>query len=297
MQHSLGPRGGLAGSLHARAARSLRRLRRGGLPHGLAARSLAGSLAAGGSVACLASAAPGGSGNSSSGPRPSARDLAFGSELRRVTDSLLVLHGLVYVLDWASKGTLMLLGAKVNALVAAGQWWRLLSCNFLHIGLIHLAVNSATLANIGPHAELLAGSRRFSAVYLAGGLAGAAASFLLTPGPSMGASGALFGLGAALGVFYWRHRDIFGRRSESVLQQLGVCLAINVAFAATQKGIDGWGHIGGLLGGAVASWLLGPNMVREGGRFVDRPPLPLLAFKGNERRGGEGGLGLKPLPS
>jgi len=57
------------------------------------------------------------------------------------------------------------------------------------------------------------------------------------PPPS---TAALFGLGASLGVFYWRHRHSMGRRSEVVLQQLGVTLAINMAYSMMSKRIDNW---------------------------------------------------------
>lgn len=101
-------------------------------------------------------------------------------------------------------------------------------------------INSHALATIGPHVELIAGSRRFMAVYLTGAVVGTTASFLLTQAPSVGASAALFGLGAALGVFYWRHRASMGRRSEVMLQQLGLTLAINMAYSLASKRIDNW---------------------------------------------------------
>ncbi len=67
--------------------------------------------------------------------------LDFGSPLRRCTDSLLVLNALMFVLQWASKDALMLWGAKVNSLIAAGQWWRLLPSSFLHTSAFHLLVS------------------------------------------------------------------------------------------------------------------------------------------------------------
>lgn len=68
--------------------------------------------------------------------------LDWGSPLRRCTDSLLVLNGLMFILQWASKDVLMLWGAKVNALITAGQWWRLLTSSFLHTSAIHLLVST-----------------------------------------------------------------------------------------------------------------------------------------------------------
>lgn len=103
-----------------------------------------------------------------------------------------------------------------------------------------MQINSHALATIGPHVELLGGGHRFMAVYLTSAVAGTAASYLLTPAPSVGASSALFGLGAALAMFYWRHRDSMGKRSEVMLQQLGVTLAINVAYSLANRRIDNW---------------------------------------------------------
>lgn len=66
--------------------------------------------------------------------------LDFGSALRRCTDGILVLNGLLFVVNWASKDVLMLWGAKINSLIAAGQLWRLVTCNFLHTNAIHFLV-------------------------------------------------------------------------------------------------------------------------------------------------------------
>lgn len=76
----------------------------------------------------------GGGGGSGGGP------LDFGSALRRCTDSLLVLNALLFVANWASKDVLMLWGAKVNSLIAAGQLWRLVTCNVLHTNMLHFLV-------------------------------------------------------------------------------------------------------------------------------------------------------------
>jgi hypothetical protein len=66
--------------------------------------------------------------------------------LRRCTDVLLVLHGLLFVLQWASRDVLMLWGAKINPLITGGQWWRLITCSFLHTSLLHLAVGHSAVA-------------------------------------------------------------------------------------------------------------------------------------------------------
>ena len=166
-------------------------------------------------------------------------------------------------------------------------------------------INSHALHTIGPHLEAVSGAPRFAAVYAAGALAGTTASFLLTPAPSVGASAALFGAGAALAVFYHRHRAALGERSDHVLRQLGLTLAINLAYSLANRRVDNWGHLGGMAGGALAAWALGPRLVpaaeasaRGGsraagvvggsassaaaamGRLVDDPPLPWFAGQG-----------------
>ncbi len=64
--------------------------------------------------------------------------------------------------------------------------------------------------------------------------------YLSNPPSTALPSGAIFGLGAALGLFYWRHKEALGRTSESMLQQLGVTVAINVVYSLVVKNIDNW---------------------------------------------------------
>lgn len=75
--------------------------------------------------------------------------LDFGGALRRCTDGILVLNTLLFVINWASKDVLMLWGAKINSLIAAGQLWRLVTCNFLHTNAIHFLVGGVSLL-VGP---------------------------------------------------------------------------------------------------------------------------------------------------
>ncbi|KAI8473049.1 MAG: hypothetical protein J3K34DRAFT_412041 [Monoraphidium minutum] len=263
------------------ARRALRRLRaRGAAPPG---RGLllggCGGLAASG---VLASAHMSGAPQEPHRPPRPRGFLDFGSPVRRCTDTLLVANALAFAGQWLSRDALTLWGAKVNSLVAAGQWWRLLTSSLLHTSLFHLAINSHALHTIGPHLEAVSGRGRFVAVYTAGAVAGTAASVLFTPAPSVGASAALFGVGAALGVFYWRHKGLLGERSDHVLRQLGITLALNAAYSLANRRVDNWGHLGGMLGGAALAAVLGPRLVRDTatGRLVDSPPWPLFAHQG-----------------
>ena len=80
---------------------------------------------------------------------------------------------------------------QVNSAIAAGQYWRLITPAFLHANVMHLAINCYSLNNIGPAAEMWCGPRRFAAVYGISAVAGTVASYVATPNPSVGASGAL----------------------------------------------------------------------------------------------------------
>ena len=189
-------------------------------------------------------------------------DRAFWNPSRRATDLLLLLNAACFLLQWLSKGALTYWGCKINALILdQGQLWRLITPTFLHSSIVHLAVNAYALHSLGPQVESLAGHKRFMVVYLGSALVGTIASLFLTPQPSLGASGAIFGLGASLGLFYWRHREELGQRSEFMLRQLSITAAVNIFYSLAVKNIDNGGHLGGMVGGALISYLLGPRLV------------------------------------
>lgn len=65
-------------------------------------------------------------------------------------------------------------------------------------------------------------------------------------------------------MFYQRHRHELGARADGALRSLGLCLLVNAAYAAANRRVDTWGHVGGALGGALVGWLLGPRLVMVG---------------------------------
>jgi rhomboid protease GluP len=150
-------------------------------------------------------------------------------------------------------------GEKINEFIAQGEVWRLLTSVFLHGGILHLLFNAYALYVIGRQVETIYGPLRFSLVYLCAGLAGSVASLLLTPAPSLGASGALFGLIGAEAVFLYRNRKLLGERARRGLQNILFVALINLAIGLQGAfRIDNWAHIGGLLGGLSLSWFIGP---------------------------------------
>lgn len=150
------------------------------------------------------------------------------------------------------------LGDKYNPAILAGEYWRFITPVLLHGGFIHIAFNMYALFAIGPQLEKTYGHFRYLALYLLGGFAGNVLSFIFTPGASLGASTAIFGLLAAEGIFIYQNRKFFGGRSRAILINIIGIAAINLIIGRTLPGIDNWGHLGGLVGGLLFAWFGGP---------------------------------------
>jgi membrane associated rhomboid family serine protease len=134
--------------------------------------------------------------------------------------------------------------------VADGEWWRLLTAGFLHGGLPHLLLNMYALFILGRMLEPALGHVRFAALYFASLLAGSFGAIAMKPHAlTVGASGAVFGLMAAAFIFQ-RAQGIDPWRSG-----LGPVILLNLAlpFIFTNLNISIGGHIGGLIGGAIAA--------------------------------------------
>jgi len=169
----------------------------------------------------------------------------------------------VFVIETLAGGSeneqvLVNLGANVGPLVTTGDYWRLFTANFLHIGLLHIAFNLYALYIVGTEVEMFYGPWRFLVIYLLSGLSGAIASYAFTYGLSAGASTAVFGLIGTLVALFTRNRAVFGEMSRTRLSNLIVVIAINVFYGLSVSYIDMWGHIGGFIGGFVLGWLLCP---------------------------------------
>jgi rhomboid protease GluP len=149
-------------------------------------------------------------------------------------------------------------GALEASAVAAGQYWRLLSATFLHGGLDHLVGNLIALYILGLLCERAFGRHQFFVLYVLSGLAGSLLSVLGNPGPSVGASGAIFGLQGAAIVLVRRHRERLLLRDR----RIGVVLAVWAVYAVVTglltPYVDNAAHIGGALGGALLAYRLYP---------------------------------------
>ena len=146
--------------------------------------------------------------------------------------------------------TLIKYGAKVNQLIMDGEWWRFITPVFLHIGFMHLAMNTLALYFLGMEVERIFGNLRFLVIYLFAGVTGFIASFIFSANLSAGASGAIFGCFGALLYFGVIHPKLFFR---TMGLNLIVVLGINLMIGFSASGIDNAGHLGGLVGGFLAA--------------------------------------------
>ncbi len=184
-----------------------------------------------------------------------------------VSYTLLGLTTLIFLLQLATQSLLgydlpAAVGAKVNELIVAGQYWRLFTPVFLHANFMHFGFNMYALFVLGPGLERLYGHERFIYLYFLGALAGNTFSFLFSPNPSLGASTAIFALLAGQVVYIYQNRKIY-RNSRAMLTNVLVILGINLLFSLSGI-VDFWGHMGGLVGGLAFSWMAGPLwQVRE----------------------------------
>jgi rhomboid protease GluP len=157
-------------------------------------------------------------------------------------------------------GQVLARGALIPALVAQGEWWRLLSSVFLHSGVAHLGFNMLSLYFLGSFTEEAFGRGRFFALYLLSGVAGGLAYlyFGAFNQPAVGASGAIFGLlGGVLG--YALRRGTFSWQNP-LIRQLLILLALNLYLGFSIPNISNTAHLGGLAGGFAFGWLMAPTV-------------------------------------
>lgn len=155
------------------------------------------------------------------------------------------------------------LGLKVNEFILEGELWRLFTPMFLHGSILHIGFNMYALYIFGPGLERQFGHTRFLALYFLSGFAGNVASFMFSSAPSLGSSTAIFGLLGAQGVFLYTNRKVFGGVARRALNNIIMIAAINLIIGLN-PGIDNWGHMGGLIGGTLFTWLAGPVLRVEG---------------------------------
>ncbi|MHB1293563.1 MAG: rhomboid family intramembrane serine protease [Anaerolineae bacterium] len=219
-------------------------------------------------------------------PQPAGVRLAVPDHSPLWTYVFLGLIGLAFVAMTLSGGSedpyvLLQFGAKWNPAIAAGEYWRLLTASFLHVGLLHLVFNAYALFSFGVALERRFGRARFFSLYLLSAIAGTTLSFLGNRSLSAGASTAVFGIIGAMIAYFATYRTELGAWGRRQLNSMLGVAGLNLVFGFVAPGIDNLGHIGGLLAGLALGWAYCPRYKVAAGlpgqaplRLVDRYARP-----------------------
>jgi membrane associated rhomboid family serine protease len=164
-----------------------------------------------------------------------------------VTYALIAINVAMFVVQMAAPEFEKQFFLWPNGVAHYDQFYRLLTSGFLHAGITHIAFNMIALYFTGPALELALGHARFLALYVLSLLGGSVLVYLLTPvgTPTLGASGAIFGLfGASF---------VLARKLQFDIRGIVVLIVINLVITFVAPGISWQGHIGGLLTGAAVA--------------------------------------------
>ena len=154
-----------------------------------------------------------------------------------------------------STSTLIKFGANYDLLTKSGEYYRLFTCMFLHIGIWHLLCNMYSLYIIGKEIENLYGKSKYLVIYVLSGLCGSILSIAFSHNTiSAGASGAIFGLLGALLYFGYYYRTYLGATIRSSIIPV---IILNLIIGLLTPGISNSAHIGGLVGGILVSMMVG----------------------------------------
>lgn len=151
--------------------------------------------------------------------------------------------------------TLVNFGANIDILVKSGQYYRLITCMFLHVGIFHIICNMYALYIIGPQIESFFGKFKYILIYFISGISASLLSIAFNPNTiSAGASGAIFGLLGALLYFGYHYRSYLGNVLKSQIMPI---IVLNLVLGFVLNGVDNAAHIGGLIGGILCANVLG----------------------------------------
>jgi len=161
------------------------------------------------------------------------------------------------IMDFSPQETIQW-GANFGPYTLSGEWWRLLTCVFVHGGIIHIAFNMWCLWNLGALAESLYGRWTYAAIYLICGVGASLASVMWHPGaPSVGASGAIFGLaGALIAAFKLGEFSVPRAALSGTLRSLAMFVVYNLIFGQVIGTTDNAAHVGGLITGLILGALI-----------------------------------------
>jgi rhomboid protease GluP len=192
--------------------------------------------------------------------------LLLGGDPPVVTRAIIAIDVLIFLamvisgISWTEPGYLDLVrwGADFSPLTLSGEWWRLLTSTFIHIGIVHIALNMWCLWSLGPVLERLMGWRAYLLTYIVSGLAGSEASLFWRPwGGGAGASGAIFGVaGAFFSFLLLKKAPISPEFAKKRLKSVAIFIFYNLFLGAAALRVNNAAHIGGLIAGIILGAVL-----------------------------------------
>ncbi len=199
-----------------------------------------------------------------------------------VTYSLIFICILVFILMYVlgngstDNYTLLIFGANVDTLTKNGDYYRLFTSMFLHIGILHLLCNMYSLYIIGKEVENVFGKVKYLIIYLLSGIAGSILSLAFNHNTiCAGASGAIFGLLGALLYFGYYYRTYLG---ATLTRSIIPAIVLNLIIGFTSSGIDNAAHIGGLVGGILIAMAVGVPDKSNNNNKINGIVLSLIYF-------------------
>jgi membrane associated rhomboid family serine protease len=210
---------------------------------------------------------------------------AYATHVPVVTWTIIAICAAVFGVDALLSGGSLLSGGLMGSvgpvgesqllngiLVANGEWWRMITSTFVHLGLIHLGFNMYVLYLYGPVVERMYGSLEYGLIYLLCGAGGSVLTILWDPTQfAAGASGAIFGIIGLLFAVSRRHHAVLGREARSMMAGIGSYLVFLLIFTFVMPRISWTGHLGGLIVGFMLGWLLPPTGVATLGSLWRSP--------------------------
>lgn len=184
-----------------------------------------------------------------------------------VTSILIVINVLIFLFGFLFGTSDFLINSfsVFGPYIRAGEYYRLITGAFIHVDLLHILFNMYALYILGSQAESFFGRFKFLLIYFVSAITGSLLSILLNGStPSIGASGAIFGILGALLYFGYNYRVYLG---STLVKELVPILIINLSLGFLIPGIDNFAHIGGVVGGYLVSMALG---FKENKKTIDR---------------------------
>ena len=188
----------------------------------------------------------------------------------KITYTLIVLNILGYILT--SFYSQNIIDMDIEVLVHMGaiygptvvlyeEWWRLITAMFLHGGMTHLLMNMFSLYLIGRGVEQYFDTKSYLSLYFVSGIVGSLVSIVMHPvSIGVGASGAIFGIFAAMAGFFMAHREQIEEHTKGFMKSFGLIIGLNLVIGFFIPAVDVSAHVGGLVAGFIGGYMISRNL-------------------------------------